>query len=325
MTKILPLYIKYTQYRKPEFQVKTEIIQENGTFFVLKSASNKESEIFIHNWNRSYKKLITANLPLAICPMTPINKKTLKFNFINGTLLIKELEDAAIKSSKGRCLDVFKKLEQIIEDFDSITSELDTNFSKIFGDYNLDTKYICINPGILDLNLDNIIVDDNARSVLIDYEWTFNFPIPKRYIQYRAIYYSFLHLKSILSNTISIESVEKEFNFSNSEIRIFLNWEVHFMKYVTGNKVDLDELIASRKNFGDLITKNDTMVTKQSEIDSLLIALKEELKASQEKLKASLEENRIKEEKLHNIYNSKSWKLTQPIREITRKIKDLNK
>jgi glycosyltransferase involved in cell wall biosynthesis len=246
MTK-QPVYLKFNSYRKPEFALSTKIYHTNKKFSVVKSAPRKESIDFLNKILESHKVLSQSALPLKIHDVKKLTKKEIEIEYIDGKTLLNKLEDFAKNNSKQACVQIFRDFAKLLDKFPTEKGPLSENFVTIFGDHNEKEKYQLITPGILDLNLDNIIEGNRNNLTLIDFEWTFDFGIPKRYILYRTIYSSYLSLKNSLGKVIQIEEIEKIFGFSEEEINLYLKWEANFQHYVTGRKSEKIKTYDTRK------------------------------------------------------------------------------
>jgi len=238
----------------------------------------------------------------------------------------------ASRDSLNTFISELEKFQNLLEKFPSENNTLSSDFINIFGDFSKKQNYRLLYPGVLDLNFDNIIKDKKGNLHLIDYEWTFNFAIPTRYILYRSIFNIFIELRYLQNKDITLETIENHFQFTLDEIKTYLKWEENFQRYVLKkDPLGIDflstrELLLSNKVFlKDPIWKKKEKETLEEELKTAQEELKtnqEELKTTQEELKALQEINKIKETELQNIYSSKSWKLTQPIREFAKIMRD---
>ena len=302
-----PIYVKFNSYRKPKFNMGTEIIHSENGYTVRKFAPEKEGREFLKQLKRTHDLLVKSKLPLEVNDIKTIDEDTLEIEYIEGITLLNELKSHALKNSKEGCLEVFKSFSKLLDQFSTKNEYLSEDFEKIFGKANKE-KYDVIIPGVLDLNLDNIIKDKNGNLTLIDFEWTFEFPVPRRYILHRSIYGSYVALRDALSSVILIEDMEKEFGFTEEEIKTYLGWEIKFQNYVTGNKSDLEEVINNRKQLGVKTLEKDIKIVKKKEFKELVEEknsleienddLKREvIKMEEEKRKVEEEKRKVEEEK----------------------------
>jgi hypothetical protein len=330
-----PLYVKYNTSRKRKFQLLTQVRREGEIVYLYKCAEDIEAQEFLNHIYQMYEILNKSKLPFKVNRILEKKDTYLRFEFVQGSLWLSDLEDIASRDSLKTFISELEKFQNLLEKFPSENNTLNSDFIDIFGDFPKEQKYSLLYPGVLDLNFDNILKDKKGNLHLIDYEWTFNFAIPKRYVLYRSIFNIFVELRYLQNKNTTLKRIENHFQFTVDEIKTYLKWEENFQRYVLKeDPLGIDfmstrELLLSNKEFSkDPIWKKEERETLEEELKASqeeLKASQEELKASQEELKASQEDNRIKGEELHNIYNSKSWKLTQPARVITKRIKNLSK
>lgn len=91
----------------------------------------------------------------------------------------------------------------------------------------------------IDLVPANILLQDSGVSV-IDYEWTFRFPIPCNFILYRMIHY---YLESDGKRAVLRDlDFYKKAGISEKELEIYAEMERNFQKYMEGGHVPLREM-----------------------------------------------------------------------------------
>ena len=73
-------------------------------------------------------------------------------------------------------------------------------------------------------------MDVSADWTVIDYEWTFPFPVPKKFVLYRAIYFAYYQIFKAqgrdLSEWLAMVDITRE------EAAQFAEWETHFQEYL---------------------------------------------------------------------------------------------
>jgi hypothetical protein len=179
------------------------------------------------------------------------------------------------------------------------------------------------------LNFDNIIRADDDELTLIDFEWTFDVGIPKRYLFYRAIYSSYMKLQRPLFNTVSIKEVESLFNFSEKEIELYLFWEANFQKLVSGVPYKAKELLENKRTVLDNPNYTNSILIKKQELEKALGRSSElekqftELHASHTSLKKSNESLRIKADEFDGFKKGSIWKTLTLWRNVKNKIKEI--
>ena len=117
-------------------------------------------------------------------------------------------------------------------------------FEKVFGNINLDVSYKSFSVTDIDLILSNILVDGNGKWSLIDYEWTFHFPIPVQFLIYRVIHY-YEQSNAFRNRVLSSWNLYQEEGISEREKMLFREMEENFQKYMLEEYVPLRHLYPS--------------------------------------------------------------------------------
>jgi hypothetical protein len=338
-----PVYIKFNSYRKSEFAISTQIKQEKDKYKVFKLALNDKGTQFLKRIKDHHTLLTKSNLPLKIHSVNLVNDYLLEIEYIRGGTLLNELLDSAEKNAKKDCLKIFDSFSELLNEFPSKNDYLSEDFKKIFGKTEEKKKYKLIKPGILDLNFDNIIKTKDKELTLIDFEWTFDFGIPKRYLFYRAIYSSYMKLQKPLFNTLSIKEVESLFNFSEEEIELYLFWEVNFQKSVSGIPYKPKDLLENKRAVLDNPNYTHPVLINKKELEHIKLQLEQiktqkelaeerskelerqfaELHASHTALKKSNESLKVKADEFDGFKKGTIWKILTLWRNMKNKIKKI--
>lgn len=182
--------------RKPEFALITSIYKnDNGQLLVVKRPANGH---FSSHFNAIFEApdklepLSRGRLPIHIIKPSPMGDAVM-FPFIKGRSLERMLLDKVLDDDQEA---VHKIIERFLHALDKLPSENrvptdDEQYQLIFGN-SFSTKCPCVCPAVVDLNLDNLIKDDKGAWHLIDYEWTFDFFVPKDYMVSRMLYIFFI-------------------------------------------------------------------------------------------------------------------------------------
>ena len=108
-------------------------------------------------------------------------------------------------------------------------------FAEVFGEGKLPEGIPCATVSDVDVIFSNIFVEsgkaaaDSAWTV-IDYEWTFPFPVPKKYLIYRAVYYAYYQI--FKAEGKSLADWLKSAGLTEEETECFARMEVHFQEYL---------------------------------------------------------------------------------------------
>ena len=101
----------------------------------------------------------------------------------------------------------------------------------MFGDVNLRSDLKCAEISNIDFVPANIILSDDKVSV-IDYEWTFAFPVPSQYLVYRMIFY-YLELNDKRRVLRNLNFYEKA-GITPEDIEIYVEMEHNLQAYILG-------------------------------------------------------------------------------------------
>jgi len=242
------VYVKLNSKRKAEFQLMTVFEQVNGIMHVCKKIMHPDAEKFLKSFLSKYKILSNyKNLPFI--PVEPIFKNDkIYFPFLQGKTLKWKMEMAIRRKS----LDMANKIIRMYKNkiLDKLPEGEPCNskeFINIFGESLLSERE-WIKPGILDLNFDNFILYRN-NVYLIDYEWMWDFSIPKEYILFRAVVNILYDLKSKGLDISSLYSKYKDL----LEEEKYLKAEFHFQKMISLDDINYYTYI--KEYFGKLTQK----------------------------------------------------------------------
>lgn len=176
--------------RRPEYRICTDIVrQPDGRQYVVKRAAGPEARAHVARLPDHGRQLATilASTPLRVNRCTP-SAAGMRFDFLEGPSLAGEClarlrtgDEAAFLGQMQRFVDTVRALA--VQPFRA-TPE----FRQIFGAVRLPEGLMSADVSNIDLVLPNIIVHGGAWHV-IDYEWTFDFPIPIDFVVFRTLRY----------------------------------------------------------------------------------------------------------------------------------------
>ncbi len=322
------IYSKHNLNRKKEFQLLTTIERENSFLFSAKTSLRKESDIFLNSFFSKYENLLSANF--SIIPVKPqrINDTKIKFEYKEDIFLEGLLLKSVIKGDREKFLKLSDNYLSFIKKNKIIEQPLSEEFKKIFGNYTKE-KILCLHVGCIDLNLDNIIYDRKKNEyALIDYEWTFNFPIPYDYIIYRSFFYFYFKNRAYNPNRIiSFDELLKFLGVQKKDY--FGDFEYNFQKYVQGNNFTQSKDLY--KKYIASIEKNNFSKINQGIYDvSLLIEqdkqkLKEALFQRENIINKLNREIRQKEEEIKKKVDSCKYEIAEALVPLYEKIKEKEK
>lgn len=216
-------YVKYSNDRAKEYQIRTEIVKEQDEWSVRKYPTSEAAREHIRNMEKSYallkERYADSGLELNHCSIRE-NKEELwaEFEFVQGITLLELLD---------KCLEQ-KDLE---------------GFYKYFAEYQ---KRIAYGEGSgvsdYDLVFGNVLIDKD-KWTLIDYEWTYEKDIPVKQLVYRAVQ-SYLG-EADNRKLLDLAKMRTELGILPEEADAIRKQELEFQKAVNGATLTLSEMYAS--------------------------------------------------------------------------------
>lgn len=237
------LYLKFSNERDKRFSIYTLIKEDtNGNRFVEKHPIEDAGKTHIDNLltiNSELEKLYK-NTEVYINQVRKI-ENGVRFEYLNGKTYEGIVDESLSINGKEYALETIKAyIDVIIPTKNLIPFNKTEEFVKVFGDVVLgdDNKSLIVSD--IDLVMSNLIVGD--KNTIIDYEWTFDFPIPIDYIKYRIIHYyvATSSKREVLNN----DETYKYFGISMDSIEKFKLMERNFQKYVEGKDKPFRDIIS---------------------------------------------------------------------------------
>jgi hypothetical protein len=182
--------------RLSEFDVSTKIFITDKSTYALKSAKTPKAQNHIDKTINTYEHLKKNEKKFIklISPVPARNKDGgVCFDYISGTNAERLLLDKILAKDEITTFRLINQLIDAINSLDEIIIDPTSNqtYVDVFGS-SINGVQPCAKTGLVDLNLDNIIINGSGWN-LIDYEWSFEFPVPKIYLVQRFFYWFFSH------------------------------------------------------------------------------------------------------------------------------------
>ena len=238
------IYTKFSNERAARYSLQTEIWQEeDGQRRVVKRACTPEAQAHVENMERVYVETQDAfsRTCFRLNRCRKIGAGSVCFEYITGASLEERL-DQILLSDEGAweregipLVESYQKeLKKLYpaEDFQETAA-----FRDIFGDLDLPEKLPAARNVDIDLIFQNILEQDGIWHV-IDYEWTFPFPIPIKYVLYRALFF-YSHQNDFRKSRLFNEDTFARFGISPRERECFDQMEAHFQAAIGKGYVPL--------------------------------------------------------------------------------------
>lgn len=217
------LYAKINGFRKPMFQIMTEILEKNNDKVVKKTGLTQEAVNHVQKICDNHEggdiQKCDAGIICEFIDCVSMNDKI--------TQLIKEKNLDAVYDSLSDFFDRF--FENSVE-----TTYATDEFVNVFGDAsdNSISTMQCIKPANIDMICDNIMLLDDGYS-LIDEEWIFDFDVPVKFILWRNIRELFA-TNVALTDLVTYDEFLKHFGIDETMDQVFLSWTNHFVREYVG-------------------------------------------------------------------------------------------
>lgn len=280
------VYSKYSNERAKRFCIRTDItVKDDGEKKVYKYALTPEGRAHIAQIVASCGKLDEAYRAdnITFCPCTA-NKEGAEADYVTFSFLTGTALQDVIKELAGNGDD--KALEKLLKEYirrlgeggGEVPFAVTKEFEAVFGRLSETERNVLERAGRnarvsakvsdVDMILSNLFVEMDEKDVtdakwqVIDYEWTFDFPIPKRFLIYRGLYFAYYqvlyHTEWGLKRLLAMADIGAE------EAAVYQRMEESFQKYLAAGTlpvrnmqrvlgteiVTLEELLAGQAGAG---------------------------------------------------------------------------
>ncbi len=245
------IYSKYSNERAERFCIRTDITSDHeGTRRIYKWALLPGGRAHVERFTKSFQGLMESygEEALRFCPCSsktdPGGNVCAVFPFLSGESLQEILKRAVQAQDENR---VDRLLREYVRRIGTEGGErpfvVTDEFEEIFGALPSGglpqggggvPVSACISD--IDMIFSNLFVnagdggEENAPWEVIDYEWTFSFPIPKRFLIYRGLYFAYYQILHdtgrSLADVLALAGITKE------EAAVYQQMEEHFQAYI---------------------------------------------------------------------------------------------
>lgn len=241
MNKII--YAKCSNERDKQFSVKTIIYEdETGKKKVKKCPDTKEAEKHVRQIYQWYQQLgrqfSDTNIVMNRCA---IAEDGVELEYLEKPSMESMLDEMLLAGDKENYVKLVKKyLEQLLSTHQDKEFVITEDFQKVFGNVEVAEGEKCGELTNIDALFSNILIVNEETWCMLDYEWTFDFPIPVKYLIFRILFY-YMHehvTRECISQWISME----EYGISESDITLYKEMERNFQKYIQGSRVPIRDM-----------------------------------------------------------------------------------
>lgn len=240
-------FVKYCKERRKTFKIATEIRDVDGQKSVVKRALCEEALKHISNMKDMEEKW-NGTLP---------NVSYLVGELVEGEYVVPYIDgvdiDCCLYRWRNDSTQFIKHVQHIVGKYltpkeeDMIKFEMTREYENIFGsDYPESTQ--CLKITNIDCLFSNFKIADGGKVYNFDYEWIFEFPIPYKFVLWRALRQLYMKYLVYLKAQISADGFFAQFSIDKNNVKIFEKMEKNFYDYVLGKDRRDNYLTNYRKN-----------------------------------------------------------------------------
>lgn len=259
-----PIYSKYSVERDKRFQIRTDILaDESGQKYVRKTPYTPSAEGHVNDIYHKFELLNTL-FENSVFSANKCEKKdnALEFEYICAPTLEEQLNE---HTKCGNYQAVAETLKEFLNSYKSVFNVSDfketPEFKEIFGSVPFPCMMEAVQPCNIDCIAGNVFMKDD-KWTFIDYEWTFDFPVPFLYVVYRMIFY---YLHNNTDKGLNEIGLMRLFGITEELEKCFEVMERNFQSYVYGqlwNEIiaypqmlmqsyDMEYLLTAAKSFNE--------------------------------------------------------------------------
>ena len=258
------IYSKFSDDRAKEFSIYTNILKkEDESLFVKKYPADEKAMTHVRHIYDMGQALAKAydSEKLKVNPCF-WDGDGVRFSFAEGDTLENRIDRLlfAGKEEEAKALFIsFADFLLSLAEKDARPFQMTEDFERVFGQVEENTK---IQEGQIE-NVEETIEEEREKLLLsslklsnidlipanimvsthwemIDYEWTFEFPIPLQFILYRMIY---LYLNSSTRRKAAEKwGLYEAYGITEEKKEVYAGMETHFQSYIQGKRIRFDDI-----------------------------------------------------------------------------------
>ena len=261
-------YSKYSNQRGIPYKIRTQILEDElGNKKIEKVALVAEAQQHINSIKNSSEKLkeIYQDDELYI-PKCELKGDIAELEYVEGITLSEIIEDYYDRHEHKQVKNLLKEYDKRISSNNSIPFTITSDFEKVFGKVSFEEELQAIPIGDIDIIFDNIIVQADKWNI-IDYEWTFEFPIPVKFIIYRALFFYAATSKK-RSQIIKELKLYSCMGISPELKAKFEIMEQNFERYINGDTITLHQLHQqiNPNKYSEIVEQKENYIVEQRAI-----------------------------------------------------------
>lgn len=235
------LYTKYSIDRAPKFAIHTDIMENEDGRYVQKKPIYEEGMDHIRHIYHSFCELSQCYRDTKISfNKSQLYSDRIQIEYLDAPTLQEKLDQYLYAGQIDELEKVFFRYIHLIQEINGCKDFYMTpEFKEVFGDVLIPEGTKCGPVTDVDMILANVMLVGDKWE-LIDYEWSFEFPIPVNYLIYRIIF-NYGDISTARSKIRDLDLYTK-CGISEEEKEIYRQMEENFQHYVLGERIPLRSL-----------------------------------------------------------------------------------
>ena len=233
------IYTKFSNDRREEYAIRTNILLgEDGKKYIEKLPETPEGRAHVDNlarWEKALEKQY-AGTPYKPNRILSVEGKRC-FEFVEGVSLESIMDEMLYQE---RISDLIEQLKAFIRTVSGAHGfcefQMTEAFREVFGEVLLPEGLSCGEVTNIDMIPANVMMKD-GKGTIIDYEWTFDFPVPVHFVIYRILHYYMEGSKA--RHVLRDYGLYAEMGLTDAEIKVYEKMEQHFQSYILGSMTPL--------------------------------------------------------------------------------------
>lgn len=238
MNKII--YSKCSNERDEKFSLKTLIYEdEKGKRKVEKSPDTKlavKHVMQIYQWYQQLEKqYVNTKIVMNRCKVAG---NGVVLEYLEKPSMESILDKMILQNDKDNFVKMVQEyFKQLISVHQVEKFVMTDEFRNVFGEVAIPDEEVCGQFTNIDALFSNILILDDETWCMLDYEWTFDFPIPMKYLIYRIwFYYTHEH---VTRNRACQWVHLRDYGINEDEIELYKKMEYNFQRYIQGTRIPI--------------------------------------------------------------------------------------
>lgn len=231
------VYTRYSTERDDAFSIRTDILKNTAdeTPVVQKKALNEKAAVHIEEMAENKKRIETAYAKCGIAPCDcRLQDGRLLFSYVQGDTLQQVIERYVMEHRTQEITALLRTYCERISRPCTESFQVTPAFETVFGKTRLPDGLLAAKVSDIDLVFSNLICESEDRWVVIDYEWTFSFPVPLHFLLYRAFFFASHEIQPC--EELALDQLLASVGITEKEAAQYRVMEQRFQTYVTGGK-----------------------------------------------------------------------------------------